>query len=151
MFSNEREFGDMFLNCYRNIKKYMRHNGLHHDVNCFTGTFSTEYQHALGAFFPGLKVLAGDLEEAAHELSELLNILKFQKFLPELINHQTHSFVKGRMQYPLRPELIESVYYMYLATKNYDLLDFAFEYVDRLENMYSFVNLEQELNAVSQT
>lgn len=73
---------------------------------------------SLQAFWPGLQVLVGDV--AAANLSHREFFYVWQKFgvLPEryLLDHQMlHPTEK---YYPLRPELAESTFYLYQATKD---------------------------------
>lgn len=43
--------------------------------------------------------------------------------------------VEGKLNYPLRPEVVESIYKLYRATDNTNLLHLGFEYLDRLEEI----------------
>jgi ER degradation enhancer, mannosidase alpha-like 3 len=93
------------------------------------------YMDALLAFWPGLQVLKGDIKEAIkmHEL--LYQIVKKHKFLPEafLSDHSVHWG-----NHPLRPEFLESTYYLYHATKDNYYLEIGKEIINNLE-LYSRV------------
>jgi mannosidase alpha-like ER degradation enhancer 3 len=93
------------------------------------------YMDALLAFWPGLQVLKGDLKEAIkmHEL--LYQIVKKHKFLPEafLPDHSVHW-----SNHPLRPEFLESTYFLYRATKDPYYLEIGKQIIEHLE-LYSRV------------
>lgn len=81
-----------------------------------TGSLATPWIDSLAAFFPGLQVLAGDISSAVRP--HLLYYTIWQKYgaLPERFNFQTQGL--NIESYPLRPELIESTYMLYLGTHN---------------------------------
>ena len=89
------------------------------------------YMDALLAFWPGLQVLKGDLKEAIkmHEL--LYHIVKKHKFLPEafLSDYSVHWG-----NHPLRPEFLESTYYLYHATKDSYYLEIGKQIIEHLES-----------------
>ncbi|KAJ3203644.1 ER degradation-enhancing alpha-mannosidase-like protein 2 [Clydaea vesicula] len=68
-FSDEVEFGEMFLESYKAIKKYLRRGGLHYDVDVNTGSVLLTNMHSLGAFWPGgsefeIKVIKKEINQA---------------------------------------------------------------------------------------
>jgi len=133
-FSDEKEYGEMFLEMYELIHKYIRRDdGWHVYASPYNGQITMEMFQSLGAYWPGVKVLAGELKESNEELLLLANYLKNKSFLPEhmqldMLNRRSFSFIN----YPLRPELVESLSVMYKATKDPKLLEVAFKQVDRL-------------------
>ncbi|KAM0005621.1 putative glycoside hydrolase family 47, six-hairpin glycosidase-like superfamily [Helianthus debilis subsp. tardiflorus] len=73
---------------------------------------------SLQAFWPGVQVLVGDVAAANLTHREFFYVWKKFGVLPEryLLDHQiVHPTEK---YYPLRPELAESTYYLYQATKD---------------------------------
>ena len=62
------------------------------------------------------------------EISKKLNY-----FIPESVDLNTFLPEAHRKNYPLRPELIESIYYCYQASSQSKLLDHAMRMVDALE------------------
>lgn len=56
-------------------------------------------------------------------------------FLPEQFDTHNRAFATNHMAYPLRPEFVESLWYVYLATRDSHLVDLAAELLDRLEQM----------------
>jgi len=133
-FSDEKEYGEMFLEMYELIHHYLRKdNGWHVYASPFGGYQTMEMFQSLGAYWPGVKILAGELIESNEELHLLADYLKNRSFLPEhihidRINKKQYSYYN----YPLRPELVESLSVMYKATKDPKLLTVAFKQVDRL-------------------
>lgn len=83
----------------------------------------SHYQfNSLQAFWPALQVLSGEVEEAEATLESFFGIWKKFGALPErflLNSNMAHSTEK---YYPLRPELIESTYYLYMATDDHKYL-----------------------------
>jgi hypothetical protein len=71
----------------------------------------------LSAFFPSIQVLYGDIGLAIeHYLWFFLTALKYGGLLPESYNLETNTIEKN--EYLLRPELAESTYYLYQATRD---------------------------------
>ncbi|KAJ3117953.1 ER degradation-enhancing alpha-mannosidase-like protein 2 [Nowakowskiella sp. JEL0407] len=136
-FSNEAEYQEMFIRAYRAIKIYMRKPPWHVDVDMSTGKTMFPYLHSLGAFWPGVKILAGDVKEAVEELNAIITLMQKGNlmFLPECLNLAAADFIEGRTGYPLRPELLESLLYAYRATKNFKFVEFGMEMVDRLQSI----------------
>jgi ER degradation enhancer, mannosidase alpha-like 2 len=73
----------------------------------------TEYG-ALDAFFPGLLVLSGNLERARRLQTSSFKIWNLYGIEPEVLDYKTMRVVDG--SYHLRPEIIESTYYLYHYT-----------------------------------
>jgi mannosidase alpha-like ER degradation enhancer 3 len=68
---------------------------------------------ALLAFWPGLQVLSGDLKPAVQTHEMLYQVMQMHTFIPEAF---TYDFQIHWGQYHLRPEFIESTYFLYKAT-----------------------------------
>lgn len=125
-------FGDqtylsMFQQSYDRIKHYMRRGrancnsgiGQHPvyvNVNMNTGRTMTNWIDSLSAAWPGVQVLAGDVEESICQHMLYFNIWRRFGLLPERFNWQRSEAEVSF--YPLRPELAESTYLLYQATKN---------------------------------
>lgn len=125
-------FGDledfrMFNESYTLIKQYMRkgrvscnegcgEHPLYVNVNMQDGSTSTLWIDSLQASFSGIQVLLGDIEEAICSHALFYAIWRRFGALPERFNWQKVS--PDLSFYPLRPELIESTYLLYRATKN---------------------------------
>ena len=76
-------------------------------------TTSKHFIDALGAFWPGLQVLMGDLKPAIESHEILYQIMQRHNFIPEAF---TSDFQVHWGQHLLRPEFIESTYFLYRAT-----------------------------------
>ncbi|KAJ3106016.1 ER degradation-enhancing alpha-mannosidase-like protein 2 [Phlyctochytrium planicorne] len=133
-FSDEDEYNEMFWRAYRAVKIHMKRNEWHVDVHMDTGNLYSPLFHSLGAFWPGVKVMAGDVTEAVDELNAISFILSQVNFLPEALNLQHSTFIEGRSGYPLRPEFIESLWVTFQATRDPNILKLGMEFVDRLNN-----------------
>lgn len=107
------------------------------NVNMFDGSTFTLWIDSLQAAFAGIQVLNGDIEEAI--CSHALYYAIWTKFgaLPERFNWQQIS--PDLSFYPLRPELIESTYFLYQATKNPFYLHVG---KDILESLNKFTKAE---------
>jgi ER degradation enhancer, mannosidase alpha-like 2 len=73
----------------------------------------TEYG-ALDAFFPGLLALSGDLERGRRLQASSFKMWNLYGIEPETLDYKTMRVVAG--SYHLRPEIVESTYYLYHYT-----------------------------------
>ena len=77
---------------------------------------SRNHMDAVLAFWPGLQVMTGDLKSAI-ELHEMLyQIVKKHKFIPEAF---TTDYRIHWNSHPLRPEFVESTYFLYKVITNH--------------------------------
>ena len=76
------------------------------------------YFGALDAFFPAVLALSGDLERAGKLQASCYRMWNLHGLEPELIDFDEMAVVEGGQAYHLRPEIIESAYYLYHYTKN---------------------------------
>lgn len=76
---------------------------------------SKHFVDALGAFWPGLQVLMGDVKPAIESHEILYQVMERHHFLPEAftMDYQVHWG-----QHLLRPEFVESTYFLYKATED---------------------------------
>jgi mannosidase alpha-like ER degradation enhancer 2 len=79
-----------------------------------TGKRTNTYYGALDAFFPGLLVFSGDLERARRLHASSVQMWNLNGIEPEVLNYRTKQVEYAG--YPLRPEIIESTYYLYHLT-----------------------------------
>lgn len=133
----------MFSEAYRTIKQYMRRGRAHCNkgsgdhplyvnVDMLSGAIHTSWIDSLQAAFAGIQVLHGDIEEAICVHALYYSIWKLYGVLPERWNWQRLS--ADVTFYPLRPELIESTYLLYQATKNPFYLHVGMEILQSLNN-----------------
>jgi len=81
-----------------------------------TGKRTKTQYGALDAFFPGLLALSGDLERARRLQVSSFKMWNLYGIEPETIDYKTMRVVAG--SYHLRPEIVESTYYLYHYTGN---------------------------------
>ncbi|XP_015923941.1 ER degradation-enhancing alpha-mannosidase-like protein 1 [Parasteatoda tepidariorum] len=141
----EKEDYRMFNETYYTIKRYMRKGRPHCNhgfgghpmyvnVNMIDGSTLTLWIDSLQAAFAGVQVLTGDIEEAICAHALYYSIWRRFGALPERFNWQKIS--PDLAFYPLRPELIESTYLLYQATKNPFYFHVGQEIIESL-NKYS--------------
>uniref|UniRef100_A0AAY4AXY7 alpha-1,2-Mannosidase n=1 Tax=Denticeps clupeoides TaxID=299321 RepID=A0AAY4AXY7_9TELE len=140
-------FGDsedyrMFTAAYQSIQNHLRRGRescnegegdppLYVNVNMFNGQIMNTWIDSLQAFFPGLQVLVGDVENAICLHAFYYAIWKRFGALPERYNWQLQA--PDVLFYPLRPELVESTYLLYQATKNPFYLHVGMDILQSLE------------------
>ncbi|KAG2470788.1 ITPR1 protein, partial [Polypterus senegalus] len=104
---------------------------LYVNVNMFNGQIMNTWIDSLQAFFPGLQVLSGDIENAICLHAFYYAIWKRFGALPERYNWQLQA--PDVLFYPLRPELVESTYLLYQVPRAAVLLlPIESEYVIRM-------------------
>ncbi|XP_078082745.1 ER degradation-enhancing alpha-mannosidase-like protein 3 isoform X2 [Mustelus asterias] len=121
---------ERFNTHYTAIMKYISQPPLLLDVHMHNPTINArKWMDSLLAFFPGLQVLKGDLQPAIETHEMLYQVTQRHKFLPEAF---TTDFAVHWAQHPLRPEFIESTYFLYKATKDPYYLHVGKSVVDSL-------------------
>lgn len=83
-------------------------------VDMHTGARVATRFGALDAFFPGVLALAGDLERARRLQQSCYKMWMVAGVEPEALDYSTMKIVSPG--YPLRPEVMESAYYLYYFT-----------------------------------
>jgi hypothetical protein len=81
-----------------------------------SGKMTSTTTGALDAFFPAILALDGDLNRARALQDSMFQMWKVHGIEPEVYNYKT-----GKVEYagyPLRPEIVESTYYLYQYTKD---------------------------------
>jgi len=81
-----------------------------------TGRRTETIYGALDAFFPALLALSGDLERAHCHQASSFKVLNWYDLEPEILDYKTMRVVSGT--YHLRPEIVESTYYLYHFTRD---------------------------------
>ncbi|XP_063393552.1 ER degradation-enhancing alpha-mannosidase-like protein 3 [Cydia fagiglandana] len=76
---------------------------------------SRNFMDALLAFWPGLQVLLGDVRPAVETHEMLYQVMQRHTFIPEAF---TTDFQVHWGQHPLRPEFLESTYFLHRATED---------------------------------
>lgn len=123
--TEEQNSPDAFLEAWHQahaaIKRHLYDDTGHphySNVNIMTGSLATNWIDSLGAYYPGLLTLAGELEEAME--TNLLHAALWTKYgaLPERWSIKEKQVEGGLGWWPLRPEFIESTYHLFRATKD---------------------------------
>lgn len=86
----------------------------HVDMN--TGKRTASTSGALDAFFPAVLALDGDLNRACALQDSMFKMWRVNGIEPEVYNYKTGKTEEAG--YPLRPEIVESTYYLYHYTKD---------------------------------
>ncbi|XP_077430057.1 ER degradation-enhancing alpha-mannosidase-like protein 1 [Vanacampus margaritifer] len=139
----EKEDYAMFQAAYASIQNHLRRGRescnegegdppIYVNVNMMSGEIMNTWIDSLQAFFPGLQVLNGDVENAICLHAFYYAIWKRFGALPERYNWQRQA--PDVLFYPLRPELVESTYLLYQATKNPFYLHVGMDILQSLEN-----------------
>ncbi|GFY59838.1 ER degradation-enhancing alpha-mannosidase-like protein 2 [Trichonephila inaurata madagascariensis] len=127
----EPKYLKMFKEYEKLISKYMKRDDWYFWVSMNSGQVTMPTFQSLEAFWPGLLTLVGDIEQAVKTLYNYHSIWKQYGFTPEIYD-VSHSHAK-RENYPLRPEFIESVMYLYYATKDRHLLEIGVDILESIE------------------
>ena len=83
-------------------------------ADMFTGKRTSTATGALDAFFPALLVLDGDLNRARALQNSMFKMWQANGIEPEVYNYKTAKVESPG--YPLRPEIVESTFYLYRYT-----------------------------------
>jgi mannosidase alpha-like ER degradation enhancer 2 len=85
-------------------------------VDMQTGKRTNTTYGALDAFFPGVLALSGDVTRARRLQTSSFKMWNLYGIEPETLDYKTMRVIAGR--YHLRPEIIESTYYLYHYTSD---------------------------------
>ncbi|HZI61476.1 MAG TPA: glycoside hydrolase family 47 protein [Pyrinomonadaceae bacterium] len=86
----------------------------HADMN--TGARTDSTYGALDAFFPAVLALSGDLKRAKRLQDSSFKMWRHSDIEPEVFDYRTKTVKSAG--YPLRPEIVESTYYLFHYTKD---------------------------------
>jgi len=118
-----RLFGDqdckaMWENSIKSVNQYLGDEAAsgfwYGHANMETGKRTASLYGSLDAFMPALLVLGGDLNRAQRLQESGLKMWRLNGIEPESLDYQKMTVESAG--YPLRPEIIESAYYLYRAT-----------------------------------
>ena len=99
-------------------------------ANMDTGARTTTDYGALDAFFPAVLVLGGDTGRAARLQDSSFKMWTLTGIEPDELDYASMKIENA--EYPLRPEIIESTYYLYRATHDAKYLAMGRTYYDSL-------------------
>lgn len=116
---------EMFNMSYTAVETHVNHDDMHIEVDMNYGKQYVRSRRvsALQAFWPGLQVLAGDVSSAIRSHDKLFSLWDKFGAMPELFDLAGKgSVISWAKTSPLRPELIESTYHLYQATRDHKYL-----------------------------
>ena len=105
------------------MEQHVRHGDFYLNVGMSDGGVVGAFSNALGAFWPGVQVLFGDINAGISSHRAFSSLAQRYGFLPEAFNVATMEAARGNRGYPLRPELAESSYLLYKATRDPQYLE----------------------------
>jgi mannosidase alpha-like ER degradation enhancer 2 len=118
LFPDDADFWTMFLNVYSGIHDNSRLGEWYVDVDMGHGLKGNVRQvfESLMAFYPGMQILLGEVAPSSRTLNSFFLVREFLGLLPERFDF-VHWKVDGSGDlHPLRPELLESNYFLHLAS-----------------------------------
>lgn len=127
---HEPRLMDIFYTYYDAINKYIKKDDWFFMVHKDSGYVTVPAFQSLEAFWPGLLTLIGRTEQGKKSLYNYHQIARQFGFLPELFDVSSGK-TKGPA-YPLRPEYVESLFYLYRATRDPHLLSLAAEVLEAI-------------------
>lgn len=118
LFPDDSDFWSMFVKAYAGVHDNSRLGEWYVDVDIGHGLSGHVRQvfESLMAFYPGLQVLLGEVAPSAKSLNSFFLVREFLGLLPERFDF-VHWKAEGSGDvHPLRPELLESCYFLHLAS-----------------------------------
>ncbi len=130
---------EMFNVSYAAVEEHINHDDLHIEVDMHYGRRAVRSRRvsALQAFWPGLQVLAGDVSSAMRSHEKLFLIWNKYGAMPELFDlaQGDGDVISWARTSPLRPELIESTYHLYQATRDHKYLKIGRKLLEDIERV----------------
>lgn len=120
LFPEDADFWPMFLTSYYGVHNESRLGEWYTDVDMNSGNSGASRRvfESLMAFYPGMQVLIGELSPAAKTLNSFFMVREAVGLLPERFNYGGWKVDDlGAALHPLRPELLESCYFLHKATQ----------------------------------
>ncbi|TKR89329.1 hypothetical protein L596_013452 [Steinernema carpocapsae] len=115
------------------INKYIRKDDWFMWVSMTKGQVSLPVFQSLEAFWPGVLTLVGNVEDARRIMLTYNQVVRQYGFPPEFYHINNLEAVSGREGYPLRPEVVESLMYLYRATDDPSFLHVAAGMVEAID------------------
>eukprot|EP01114_Cavostelium_apophysatum_P012725 TRINITY_DN2912_c0_g2_i1.p1 TRINITY_DN2912_c0_g2~~TRINITY_DN2912_c0_g2_i1.p1 ORF type:complete len:500 (-),score=68.83 TRINITY_DN2912_c0_g2_i1:303-1802(-) len=132
---NDGEYFAIFQKAYEAAMHHLKSGSWFVEVDMNNGNIVWAIFNSLQAFWPGLQVMYGDIQEAVETLHAFHGVWRRYGFIPEGFNLMENQVHPGQESYPLRPELAESIYYMYKATEDSKWLSLAEDIVWSLDTI----------------
>ncbi|CAH1974087.1 unnamed protein product [Acanthoscelides obtectus] len=110
------ELMEMFYEARKSIDKYLKRDDWYMWVSMTKGQITLPVFQSLDAFWPGVLSLIGETSNAMRTLHNYHQVWQQYGFTPEFYYIPQTKAGTNKESYPLRPELIESIMYLYRAT-----------------------------------
>ncbi|MCI0692497.1 glycoside hydrolase family 47 protein [candidate division KSB1 bacterium] len=131
---DDKDCARMWRTSIEAVNKYLAHDATtgfwYARVDMFTGQRVETSFGALDAFFPAVLALSGDLDRAKRLQASCYKMWTAFGIEPEQLDYTTMKVTAG--VYHLRPEIIESAYYLYHFTKESRYLEMGRVFLDNL-------------------
>ncbi|KAJ1678841.1 hypothetical protein EV182_003250, partial [Spiromyces aspiralis] len=119
IYLDDEDSNTLFRSAYASLLEHsydVEHGYFFYNVDIHSARLMDPMLDSLSAFFPGLMVLAGHVEAAESVYLAYYHLWRRYQSIPESFNLFHHK--TSYNSYPLRPEFIESTYYLYQATRD---------------------------------
>lgn len=116
------------------INKHVRKGEWFMWVSMAKGSVSLPIFQSLEAFWPGTLTMVGDVQDASRIMLTYSEVIRKYGFPPEFYNIHNEEPGEKRAAFPLRPEMVESLMYLYRATKDETWLELGAEMIDAIES-----------------
>ncbi|KAG5886978.1 hypothetical protein JTB14_006620 [Gonioctena quinquepunctata] len=110
------ELMEMFHEARKAIDKYMKKDDWYMWVSMTKGQVTLPVFQSLESYWPGVLSLIGDTSNAMRSLHNYHQVWQQYGFTPEFYYIPQTESGSNKESYPLRPELIESIMYLYRST-----------------------------------
>ena len=110
----DRDCQSMWMTSVAAVNKYVADGAWYGEVDMDSGKLTKPEFGSLHAFFPAVLALGGDLRRARRLEDSCFRMWKLHGIEPEAIDYRTMQVTEAG--YPLRPEIIESAYYLHYYT-----------------------------------
>lgn len=128
------ELMEMFYEAKKGIDRFLKRDSWYLWVSMTKGTVTIPVFQSLEAFWPGVLSLIGETSSAMKTLHNYHLVWLQYGFTPEIYNIPNTDVSTNRENYPLRPELIESVMYLYRATGDPYLIQIGVDILRSLQH-----------------
>ncbi|KAK3886809.1 hypothetical protein Pcinc_009034 [Petrolisthes cinctipes] len=116
------------------VEEYLRHDDWHLWATMTKGYVTMAVFQSLEAYWPGVLTIVGDINSAQRIVHNYHQVWKQYGFTPEFYNIPQSEVPAGREGYPLRPELVESLMYLYQATRDPTFLSMGADIVASIQH-----------------
>ncbi|KAI4462620.1 er degradation-enhancing alpha-mannosidase-like protein 2 [Holotrichia oblita] len=128
------ELLEMFHEARKGIDKYLKRDDWYLWVSMTKGQVTIPVFQSLEAYWPGVLSLIGETSSAMKTLHNYHQVWQQYGFTPEFYNILQTEAGTNRENYPLRPELIESVMYLYRATGDPYLIEVGVDILKSIQH-----------------